>query len=674
MERFQFRPDQLQRITSEGKRKETDTGFSPDKAKMDNKKKKVVPTKGNWILYKEKDKDIWFRAQVIKKGVKGSNPMPYFNIQPEFDVPKGVDLNDFDWVFDSPESAKGKTIYAGEPRRSPGKGSGSPTLKERRRKEYSALYTINYAAFEDNDQVNRAEKAEAEDQSYVVFIPKEDWDKPFVKEAMDKELANFRRYRAYEEVEDIGQPRMSSGFVVTEKCYGDVIGAKVRLVVHGNQEGFTDKTDSPTVSKPSLRAQFSIAANMRWEVVMADITSAFLQSDILDREVYVMPPKHIRKEGIIWRLLKPMYGLGDASLQWYKTLTSKLIELGCKRLTTDPALFYWHEESGRLGGIASWHVDDMIATGGVKFYENVLTPLMKTFTFGSTAEGKYRCLGWNVIHKNNDITVSQEDYITTKVQFVDMDTRGRLGSDKLTDAEGSEVRAAIGKLRWLGDQCRPDISYNLLELSIQAHSPTIETVKLLNKTVSMVKNKPFSIRYSKLESSSWKISVFADASLKGLPDKISSAMGYIILLSDGFRPGANGKVNVLSWRSCKTRRIVASTYDAETLALTTALEEAIFLRDMLCKMLNIEENQIGIEAFCDCNDTVEAVLANKPLPNKNSRLAALEIARIKEMRELGMLQDLYWIPSGFQLADGFTKKGVNLEPLVQTLSRGRFYK
>ena len=199
-------------------------------------------------------------------------------------------------------------------------------------------------------------------------------------------------------------------------------------------------------------------------------------------------------------------------------------------------------------------------------------------------------------------------------------------------------------------------------------------MKLLNKTMALVKNKPYSIRYSKLESSNWKISVFADASLKGLPDKISSAMGYIILLSDGFKPGANGKVNVLSWRACKTRRIVASTYDAETLALTTAMEEAIFLRDMLCKMLNIEEQQIGIEAFCDCNDTVEAVLANKPLPNKNSRLAALEIARIKEMRELGMLQDLYWIPSGFQLADAFTKKGVNLEPLVETLHRGRFYK
>ena len=32
-----------------------------------------------------------------------------------------------------------------------------------------------------------------------------------------------------------------------------------------------------------------------------DITGAFLQAEDLDREVYVKPPKDIRKEGIVWR-------------------------------------------------------------------------------------------------------------------------------------------------------------------------------------------------------------------------------------------------------------------------------------------------------------------------------------------------------------------------------------
>ena len=145
-------------------------------------------------MYKDPNKDIWFRAQVIKKGVKASNPLPYYNIQPEFDQPKGVNLDEFDWVFDSPESARGRNVYAGEGRRSPnwerGRAteSSSPRLNARKEREYSTMYT-NCAHFSHEDQIARAEKA---DNSYVVFIPKEDWDKPFMVEAKEKEIKNFR--------------------------------------------------------------------------------------------------------------------------------------------------------------------------------------------------------------------------------------------------------------------------------------------------------------------------------------------------------------------------------------------------------------------------------------------------------------------------------------------------
>ena len=673
---FQFRPDQLQTQPSEDNSEQGNEADNMEEELVIRKKslpakgKKILPKKGNFILYKNRDSDTWFRAQVIQKAVKATNPLPYYNVKAEFDnQAKGINLDEFDWVFDSPESCKGKEIYAGENRRSP-KAGASPRLKKR--EEHNVLFTTNYAAYEHCDQIQRAEKAEKMNKSYVVFIPKQDWDKPFVVEAKEKEINNFLRYGAYKEVGDMGQPRMSSGWVITEKCYGDVIGAKARLVVHGNQEGYTGSCDSPTVSKQSLRIQFTLAAQFGWELVMADITSAFLQSDVLDREVYVQPPKGTAKPGIIWKLVKPMYGLGDASLKWYKTLASKLVQLGCQRMGLDPAMFYWHGKDGQLGGLLSWHVDDMVACGSEDFYKQVLSPLLNTFNFGSTSEGEYRCLGWNVVHREGDILVSQKDYITTKIEYLDIDYRGKDGSEKLSMEMASLVRAAIGKLRWLADQCRPDIAYNLLELSIQAHEPTYDTVKLVNKTMLRVKHSEYEIRYTRLKKKDWHISVFTDASLRGLPDKTSSAMGFIILLSDGFKPGSKNKANVLTWKSCKTKRIVASTYDAETLALTGGLEEAIFLRDQMAKLLNIQEKEIKIEVFCDCNDTVEAILANKPLPNKNSRLAALEIARVQEMRQLGMIQDIYWIPSRLQLADSFTKRGVNNEPLVDTLRDGRF--
>ena len=704
-EPFQFRPDQLQDISPEENQLQNISSEASDTSetipkpsemeasvpKSPTVRGKTLPKKGNWILYKRPEEELWFRAQVIGKGVKASNPMPYFNIQPQDDRQKGVNLDDFDWTFDSPESAKDKNIYSGVARKNTPnssdrrkKGSintkekekevdsGSPKLKERRDKEYATLYS-NYVHFVDDRQIEKAERAEIDNPTYTVFIPKEDWTKPFVIEAMEKEIKNFQNYNAYKEVVDLGQARMSSGWIVTEKCYGDVIGCKARLVVHGNQEGFSDSVDSPTVSKQTLRLQFTLAAQMGWEIVMADITSAFLQSNTLDREVYVQPPKGTARPGFLWRLLKPMYGLGDASLQWYKTLALKLVELGCKRLTTDPAMFYWHGPGGELGGLVSWHVDDMIGAGSDKFYKAVLNPLMNTFTFGSTSEGKYRCLGWNVVHRKNDILVSQDDYIEAKVEFLDIQVGRNKGTDLLGQEDIAKVRALIGKLRWLADQCRPDIAYLLLELSIQAHAPTYDTVKMANKVVVQVKNRAYSLRFSKLQNKDWHITVFADASLKGLPDKTSSAMGYIILLTDGFRPGNRARVNVLSWKSCKTKRIVASTYDAETLALTTALEEAVFIRDQISKMVGLKEADIRIEAFSDCNDTVEAVLANKPLPNRNSRLAALEIARIKEMRELNMLHSINWVPTTLMLADALTKKGVNIEQLVETVSQGRFY-
>ena len=45
-----------------------------------------------------------------------------------------------------------------------------------------------------------------------------------------------------------------------------------------------------------------------------DIKTAFLQGEELTCEVYIIPPKELRRPGIVWRLKKFVYGLIDASL------------------------------------------------------------------------------------------------------------------------------------------------------------------------------------------------------------------------------------------------------------------------------------------------------------------------------------------------------------------------
>ena len=102
-------------------------------------------------------------------------------------------------------------------------------------------------------------------------------------------------------------------------------------MVEGFQEETSNLLDSPTAARETLRIFCSISANERWEVECSDVRSAFLQSDIIDRDIYVEPPPEKYKVNTIWKLNKPLYGLGDASRQWYLSLSKTLEELGMKQ-------------------------------------------------------------------------------------------------------------------------------------------------------------------------------------------------------------------------------------------------------------------------------------------------------------------------------------------------------
>ena len=81
----------------------------------------------------------------------------------------------------------------------------------------------------------------------------------------------------------------------------------------GFQEKEAPQSDSLTIWRESMKMFFSVAANEDFKLRKIDIRVAFLQAKQLDREVFMQPPKDIKKEGYIWRLNKPLYGLNDAS-------------------------------------------------------------------------------------------------------------------------------------------------------------------------------------------------------------------------------------------------------------------------------------------------------------------------------------------------------------------------
>merc|ERR1712115_116660 len=90
-----------------------------------------------------------------------------------------------------------------------------------------------------------------------------------------------------------------------------------RLVAKGFQEVDQPQSDSPTAAKESFKLLMALSANFNFKIVSMDIRAAFLQAKTLYREVFVRPPKDQEKEGVIWKLLKPLYGLDDTSRKFY---------------------------------------------------------------------------------------------------------------------------------------------------------------------------------------------------------------------------------------------------------------------------------------------------------------------------------------------------------------------
>ena len=154
----------------------------------------------------------------------------------------------------------------------------------------------------------------------------------------------MKSFDVYEEVPNIGQTSISTRWILWKKK--DEIRA--RLVARGFEEVLDGTVDSPTIGKCVMRLAICIAVSKQWIIQSTDIKSAFLQSQPMNREVFIIPPIEAKSQpGYIWKLKRCLYGLNDAAKQFYNSVKHELLELGCKSSTLDPSLFYFFSLTGK---------------------------------------------------------------------------------------------------------------------------------------------------------------------------------------------------------------------------------------------------------------------------------------------------------------------------------------
>ena len=227
----------------------------------------------------------------------------------------------------------------------------------------------------------------------------------------------------------------------------------------------------------------------------------------------------------------------------------------------------------------------------------------------------------------------------------------------LNGCEAAELKTLIGQLSWVSTQTRPDIAFDVLDLSTS--KATVETALKANKTVDKLFKFNYSIKYPVCQSlKDASMVIYSDASLANLNDGFSSGAGFIIFISCGTFQFP------LYWRSFKIKRVVRSTIAAETMALVEAIDNGLYFCSML---FEITGQKLPIDCYVDNKSLCENIHSTKSVDEKRLRL---DIAAIREFLDNNSIRAVHWVPTSRQISDCFTKRGSNCQKLVSSLECG----
>ncbi|VVA27052.1 PREDICTED: Retrovirus-related Pol poly from transposon [Prunus dulcis] len=190
---------------------------------------------------------------------------------------------------------------------------------------------------------------------------------------------------------------------------GSVELYKARLVAKGftQIEGLDyHETFSSTAKMITIRCLLAVAASQHCIIHQLDVHNAFLHGD-LHEEIYMSPPPDLRqqRENLVCCLHKSLYGLKQASRQWFAKFTEAILAAGFIQSKADYSLFT--RKDGKSFIALLIYVDDILITGNDIDAINILKSFLHTcFHIKNLGDLKY-FLGIEVSRSKKGIYVSQ---------------------------------------------------------------------------------------------------------------------------------------------------------------------------------------------------------------------------------------------------------------------------
>ncbi|CAM8908569.1 unnamed protein product [Rhodiola kirilowii] len=237
---------------------------------------------------------------------------------------------------------------------------------------------------------------------------------------------------------------------------------------------------------------------------------------------------------MVCKLVKRLYGLKQASRQWFIKFVDALLAYGFLLSSHDHSLFTYAHNGDFL--ILLVYVDDIVIIGtSATLIDDVKAFIHSTFRIKDLGQLKY-FLGIEVARSNEGIFINQRKYamdllseaglLACKPNSTPMDIKQKLAiSTSATLTDPTEYRRLVGKLVYL-NVTRPDISFSVHILSQFLASTTIDHLQAARV-----------LRYIKLSqglfypaSAALKLEGFCDADWASCLVSHKSTSGFCIKL------------------------------------------------------------------------------------------------------------------------------------------------
>ncbi len=357
------------------------------------------------------------------------------------------------------------------------------------------------------------------------------------------------------------------------------------------------------------------------------------------------------KEDLVCRLKKSIYGLKQSSRCWNAALDTHLKKIGFVQAGSDPCIYKASEGEPFLIGV---YVDDIaMATKSERRLEEVKQALAGKFDIKDMGK-LHHFLGMKIVQDEatGKIWMGQPAYTESLLQRFGMEAANPVAtpvdtSTKLVQTTDADecfdqhlYQSAIGSLLYLSIATRPDIAFAVSNAAKFSTKPTKQHWTAVKRIMRYLRGTT-NLGLVFTPEVSGDFIGYSDADWGGDVNDRKSTSGYLFQAS-----GA-----AISWRSKKQTCVALSTAEAEYVALASAVQEAIWLRQLTTEL---EVNALT-EATTIFEDNQSAIsLTKNPQFHGRSKHISIKYHFVRDQVTKGTVK-LKYCPSKEMVADMLTK-------------------